>query len=204
MARQGFGRKRFCQAVFAYAEAVRAAGEGAWTKEGGLALVARPLLAHLGYSGNPLLEIAAPHRFAAPGRLTHPVDIAVLRAGRPVIALNQYALGGDRYEARYHVREYIKAMGGEAIGIVSDGRLIEFFLAAKSSDTLDDTPFLTLDLSTLTAGKAGERKAQQLYELTAWRFSHIKAVRRLRWRHRIERWFDWLGEGVIQSLFHWG
>lgn len=167
MARRGFGRKRFFQVVFAYSETVRAAGEGAWTKDGGIAVVGRPLLALLGYSGNPLLEIAGPHRFAQPGTPSRSVDLAVLRAGWPVVALIQRPLGGDRYEARYHLSEYVKAMGGEAIGILSDGQRIEFFLAAKSMSTLDDTPFLTLDLSTLTADKVGERKALQLYELTA-------------------------------------
>lgn len=194
------GRKGFRAAVFSFADDVRAAGEATETREGGLARVARPLLALLGYADGEVFTLKAPHVFAAPGKLGHRVDVAILRDGKPVVALCQRALGGDRYEARYHLREYMKAMGGEGFGILSDGRVIELFIDADQPGTLDGDPFLVVDIAALKPDTAGRKAVIALYRVTAWRFKHDRIATPRRRSRRLLRWLEHLIDGILWNL----
>jgi hypothetical protein len=162
--------------------------------------VARPLLALLGYADGAVFKVMAPHVFAAPGKLGHRVDIAVLRDGKPVVALCQRAVGGDRYEARYQLREYMKAMGGLGFGVLSDGRTIELFIDADRPGTLDDDPFLVVDLTTLKPDTAGRKAVIALYRVTAWRFKHERIATPRRRSRRLWRWLEALFDGLLWNL----
>jgi hypothetical protein len=144
-----------------------------------------PFLAMLGYDLTDPSEIYPEHSadFDAPNEKK--VDIAVLRDGRPIIAIECKKVGTDLANERGQLRSYFNALLSAKVGMLTNGIVFEFFVDAEEPNIMDDEPFLTIDLETISTAGAVSDVVETLLELTKGRYSpesiaeiaHIQLVR---------------------------
>lgn len=144
-----------------------------------------PFMAMLGYDPTDPDEIYPEHcaDFDSPNEKK--VDIAVLRDGRPIIAIECKRVGTDLANERGQLRSYFNALLSAKVGILTNGVIFEFFVDAEEPNIMDEEPFLTVDLETISTAGAVSDVVETLLELTKSRYSpdsiaeivHIQLVR---------------------------
>jgi predicted type IV restriction endonuclease len=112
-----------------------------------------PFLGLLGYDYANPYEVY-PNHAQSPDCKT---DFAILRDGTPVIAIDARKAGSDLFEERNKLARYFNAIADVKLAILTNGTLFEFFVDSSTPNSMDDEPFLTLDLETIArAGVADE------------------------------------------------
>lgn len=112
-----------------------------------------PFLGLLGYDYANPYEVYPDHAIAPDCK----ADLAVLRDGVPVIALEVQKSGADLSEAHGRLARYFRGVPDAKLGILTNGTLFEFYVDAERPNELDSAPFLTVDLETIArAGVADE------------------------------------------------
>lgn len=104
-----------------------------------------PFLGLLGYDYTNPYEVYPEHA-AAPDCKT---DFAILREGNPVIAIEVQKSGTELAEGHARLARYFATVAETKLAILTNGTLYEFYVDAENPDTLDDSPFLTIDLETV-------------------------------------------------------
>lgn len=116
-----------------------------------------PFLGLLGYDYANPYEVYPEHLADFDPASQNKVDFAILRDGRPVIAVECKQAGADLFDARGQLRRYFNALPEVKLGILTNGIVFEFFVDSTDPDIMDDEPFLTVDLETVArAGVADE------------------------------------------------
>lgn len=103
-----------------------------------------PLLGILGFDYTNPFEVHPEH--AADFSGSNKVDLAILRDGKPIIAVECKRVGADLVEERGQLRGYFNALVSTKLGILTNGMAYEFFVDSAEPNIMDDEPFLTLDL----------------------------------------------------------
>ena len=112
-----------------------------------------PFLGLLGYDYANPYEVYPNHAYSPDCK----ADFAILRDGTPVISVVARKSGSDLIEGRSDSARYFNAIAEVKLGILTNGTLFEFFVDSTSPNTMDDEPFLTVDLETIArAGVADE------------------------------------------------
>lgn len=108
-----------------------------------------PMLGLLGYDFTNPYEVYPEHAASLGPGDTARVDLAVLRDGAPVIAIECRETGADLADARGQLRRYFGALPSVKLGVMTNGMVFEFFVDSARPNTMDDEPFMTLDLETI-------------------------------------------------------
>jgi hypothetical protein len=144
-----------------------------------------PFMAMLGYDLTDPNEIYPDHGadFDTPDATK--VDIAVLKDGLPIIAIECKKVGANLANERGQLRSYFNALLSAKVGMLTNGIIFEFFVDAEEPNIMDEEPFLTIDLETISTAGAVPDVVETLLELTKDRYApesiaeiaHIQLVR---------------------------
>ncbi len=144
-----------------------------------------PFLGVLGYDYANPYEVYPDHAASADCR----TGFAILRDGRPVIAVDVRKAGADLVEQRSTLARYFHAIDSVKLAILTNGTLFEFFVDSSIPNTIDSEPFLTIDLETIARAGVTEEILEALIAATKDHFdadtiaeaAHIQLVnKRLR------------------------
>ncbi|MBK9078280.1 MAG: hypothetical protein IPL91_03680 [Hyphomicrobium sp.] len=142
-------------------------------------------MACLGYDYANPYEVYPDHAASADCR----TGFAILRDGRPVIAVDVRKAGADLVEQRSTLARYFHAIDSVKLAILTNGTLFEFFVDSSIPNTIDSEPFLTIDLETIARAGVTEEILEALIAATKDHFdadtiaeaAHIQLVnKRLR------------------------
>jgi predicted type IV restriction endonuclease len=144
-----------------------------------------PFLGVLGYDYANPYEVYPDHAASPDCR----VSFAILRDGRPVIAVEARKAGADLAEQRSSLARYFNAVESVKLAILTNGTLFELFVDSSSPNTMDGEPFLTVDLETIARAGLTDEILKALNAITKENFdadtiaeaAHIQLVnKRLR------------------------
>ncbi|WP_157066775.1 hypothetical protein [Hyphomicrobium sulfonivorans] len=107
-----------------------------------------PMLGILGYDYTNPFEVHPEHEADFSG--CNKVDLAILRDSSPIVAIECKKVGTDLAEQRGQLRGYFNALITTKLGVLTDGLVYEFFVDSADPNIMDDEPFLTLDLETVS------------------------------------------------------
>lgn len=113
-----------------------------------------PMLGVLGYDYTNPFEVHPEHAAELSG--ANKVDLAILRDGQPVIAVQCKNVGTDLVEEREQLRTYFNALASTKLGVLTNGIVYEFFVDSNEPNVMDEEPFLTLDLEMAARVGIGE------------------------------------------------
>jgi hypothetical protein len=128
--------------------------------------LALPFLGLLGYDYSNPYEVFPEHRAPVVEGLAPKVDFAVLRDGKPIIAMECRAAGSDSLGDRTNLANYFRSVQTAKLAIQTNGILYSFFVDSDSPDVMDDEPFLTLDLETVESVGVADDVLESLLLLT--------------------------------------
>lgn len=145
-----------------------------------------PLIGLLGYDYTDPYEVYPEHAASVDPEHPHKVDFAILREGRPVIAIECRTAGTDLADTRGHLRAYYNASPTTKLAILTNGMLFEFFVDASDPNRMDEEPFLTLDLENAARNGTSAEVLQALTLLTKANFdppmvaelAHVELIKR--------------------------
>lgn len=141
-----------------------------------------PFLGLLGY------DYANPYE-VYPEHAAHPgckADFAILRDGLPVIAVEVEKSGADVNIGHDGLARYFEAINETKLGILTNGTLFQFFVDSATPNTLDDEPFLTVDLETIARAGVSDEVLEALIATTQDHYdpetvaeaAHVQLVKR--------------------------
>lgn len=111
-----------------------------------------PFFGALGYDYSDPFEVqpeyTADFREGMPDR----VDYAIMREGKPIIAVECKKVGANLSVNRGQLRAYYTALRSVRLGVLTDGLKFEFFVDCEIANVMDSEPFLTLDLEAVRQG----------------------------------------------------
>jgi predicted type IV restriction endonuclease len=141
-----------------------------------------PFLGLLGYDYANPYEVYPEHAAAADCK----TDFAILRDGAPVIAIEARKAGADLNSARDGLARYYNAMPGVKLAILTNGTLFQFFVDSTLPNTMDNEPFLTVDLETIARAGVTDEVLEALVAATKDHFdpdsiaeaAHVQLVKK--------------------------
>ena len=141
-----------------------------------------PFLGLLGYDYANPYEVYPDHA-ARPGCKA---DFAILRDGIPVIAIDVEKAGNNLMSSRESMANYFAAIPEVKLAILTNGTLFEFFVDSGAPNTMDDEPFLTVDLETIARAGVADEVLETLLATTQDHFdpetvaeaAHVQLVKR--------------------------
>lgn len=146
-----------------------------------------PFLGLLGYDDSDPNEVYPEHAAGFSADAPCKVDLAILRDGLPIIAVEVKKTGADIADARGQLAGYFASLPSVRLGIVTNGIVYAFYVDASAPNLMDEEPFLTIDLETIAgSGLADEETLGALLAVTKSRFdaaaiaetAHIALVKR--------------------------
>lgn len=141
-----------------------------------------PFLGLLGFDYTNPYEVYPNHAVSPDCK----ADFAILRDGMPVIAVDARKAGSDLFDQRSKLARYFNAIDGVKLAILTNGTLFEFYVDSTSPSTMDDEPFLTLDLETVARAGVAEEILEALIAATKDHFdpetiaeaAHVQLVKK--------------------------
>lgn len=133
--------------------------------------LALPFLRLLGFDYSNPLEVYPEHDATFDAHQPNKVDLAVMRDGEPVIAVECKRVGADLRQARGQLRGYYNALPSTKLAILTDGVVFEFFVDSEQPNLMDEEPFLTLDLEVIAKNGAGGDVVEMLAHMTKEAFN---------------------------------
>jgi hypothetical protein len=124
-----------------------------------------PFIGLLGYSYSDPSEVFPEYDADFGSKYANRVDFVVLRSGQPIVAIECKKVGADLTEARGQLRGYFNSLPTAKLAILTNGVLFEFFVDSVEPNLMDDEPFLTLDLPTISRGKIPDEVIEALEQL---------------------------------------
>jgi hypothetical protein len=121
-----------------------------------------PMLGLLGYDFTNPYEVYPEHAASYGTGEVARVDLAVLRDGKPVIAIECKETGADLTEGRGQLARYFNALPTVKLAVMTNGIVFEFFVDSARPNTMDDEPFMTLDLETVARVGVAEEVLESL------------------------------------------
>ncbi len=148
--------------------------------------LALPFLGLLGYDYTNPYEVYPDHAAGFPPSGPQRIDFAVLRNGTPVIAMEVRAAKADIAGERGDLAAYFNAVGAVKLGILSNGIVFSFYVDSDHPNSMDNEPFLTLDLDTIARVGATDEAIDSLLLLIKSNFdpetvaeaAHVQLVKK--------------------------
>ena len=146
-----------------------------------------PFLALLGYDPGDPREVYPEHTAAFGSDGATKVDLAILRDGAPIVAVEVKKAGAALDDAQGQLAAYFAALPSVRLGIVTNGIVFSFFVDTAAPNLMDEEAFLTIDLETIAgSGLADEETLEALLAVTKARFdaaalaeqAHVRLVKR--------------------------
>lgn len=130
-----------------------------------------PFLALLGYGTSDAREVYPDHVATTGGRAVK-AGVAILRDGVPVIGIEVRKVGTETTGDKSRLADYFNALASVKLGIVSNGIVTSFYVDSIAAGTIDEEPFLTIDLETISSsGFIDEEPLGALLAVTRSRFN---------------------------------
>lgn len=133
--------------------------------------LALPFIRLLGFDYSNPLEVYPEHDAAFSEHQPNKVDLAVMRDGEPVIAIECKHVGANLRQARGQLRGYYNALPTTKLAILTDGIAFEFFVDSEQPNLMDEEPFLTLDLEVIAVNGSGGDVLEMLAHMTKETFN---------------------------------
>ena len=133
--------------------------------------LALPLVGLLGFDYSNPYEVYPEHAADPSGVRPAKIDLAIMRDGNPVIALECKKVGSDLVEPRAELRAYYDAVPTLKLGILTNGIMFEFFVDSSTPNAMDEEPFLVLDLDTIARNGVTDELLETLVYLTKQNFN---------------------------------
>lgn len=128
--------------------------------------LALPFLGLLGFDYTNPYEVYPDHVAGFPPAGPQRVDFAVLRDGAPIIAMEVRAAGTDIAGERGELAAYFNAVETAKLGVLTNGILFSFYVDSDRPDTMDNEPFLSIDLETIARVGVSDEALDALMLLT--------------------------------------
>lgn len=128
--------------------------------------LALPFVRLLGFDYSNPLEVYPEHAATFNESQPNKVDLAVIRDGEPVIAIECKHVGADLRSARGQLRGYYNALPTTKLAILTDGIVFEFFVDSEQPNLMDEEPFLTLDLDVIASNGPSLDALEMLAQMT--------------------------------------
>lgn len=146
-----------------------------------------PFLGLLGYDFTNPNEVYPEHVASFSSDGANRVDLAILRDGLPIIAIEVKKVGAELEDSRGQLAGYFAALPSVRLGIITNGIVYSFYVDATAPNLMDEEPFLSIDLETIAgSGLADEETLEALLAVTKARFdatamaeqAHVRLVKR--------------------------
>lgn len=124
-----------------------------------------PFLNFLGYDDRNPDEVCPEHNADFSEKYKNRVDFAILKDGKPVIAIECKTIGMPLRDERGQLRSYFNAAPSVKLGVISDGLIYEFYADSDEPNMMDQTAFISLDLREIAKGKIGNSVEEGLRDL---------------------------------------
>jgi hypothetical protein len=133
--------------------------------------LALPMIGLLGYDYSNPYEVYPEYAMPLDGSKSAKVDLAVIRDGQPVIAIECKKVGADLIEPRKEMRAFYNSLPATRLAILTNGIVFEFFVDSVEPNMMDDEPFLTLDLDTVSRNGVADEVLETLLYVTKENFN---------------------------------
>ena len=128
--------------------------------------LALPFIGLLGLDYTNPLEVYPEHDADFDARQPNKIDLAIMRKGEPVIAVECKRVGADLIEARGQLRGYYNALPTTKLAILTNGIAFEFFVDSANPNWMDEEPFLTIDMEVVARNGVAEDVLETLAHMT--------------------------------------
>lgn len=112
-----------------------------------------PFLHLLGYDDRNPDEVCPEHGADFSEKYKNRVDFAIMRAGKPVTAIECKTVGLPLKDERGQLRSYFNAAPTVKMEVITDGLIFEFYADSDEPNIMDPNAFLSLDLREVAKGK---------------------------------------------------
>ncbi len=112
-----------------------------------------PFLHFLRYDDRNPDEVCPEHAADFSDKYKNRVDFAILKNGKPVIAIECKTVGMPLKDERGQLRSYFNAAPSVKMGVITDGVIYEFYADSNEPNMMDPAAFLTIDLREIAKGK---------------------------------------------------
>ena len=129
-----------------------------------------PFLRLLGYDALDPSQVIAKSSADFSEKYKNRVDFLLMANGIPAIALECKSCGAELKGARGQLKSYFNALSGGRVGALTNGMEYEFFINSAEPNHMEDEPFLSLSLKSLTNGAMRTDVIDTLERLTRARF----------------------------------
>ena len=143
-----------------------------------------PILGLFGYDYSNPYEVYP--QFAIDPNQSDKVDLAVLRDGQPVIAIECKKVSTDLAGARDELCTHYNSIPTAKLGILTNGVVFEFFVDSTQANMMDEDPYLTLDLESVWRNGVPDEVLDALIHVTKASFdpeaiaelAHVRLVKK--------------------------
>lgn len=146
-----------------------------------------PFLGLLGYDFTNPYEVYPEHAADFANDNPNKVDLAILRGGEPIIAVEVKRAGTEITDHTGQLAGYFNALATVKLGVITNGIVYAFHVDSDAPNMMDEEPFFTLDLETIaSAGLADDEMLETLLSITKSHFdpsamaeaAHVRLVKR--------------------------
>ena len=145
--------EEFRQKLRAFAERAVSIAPRCTNEESTKLFLVLPFLSFLGYDDRNPDEVCPEHGADFSDKYKNRVDFAIMKAGKPVIAIECKALGAELKDERGQLRSYFNAAPTVKMGVITDGLIYEFYADSDDPNMMDQNAFLHLNLREVAKGK---------------------------------------------------
>ena len=143
-----------------------------------------PILGLFGYDYSNPYEVYP--QYSPDPNQPNKVDLAVLRDGQPVIAIECKKVSTDLADARDELRAHYNSIPTTKLGILTNGIVFEFFVDSTEPNSMDEDPYLTLDLESVWRNGVSDEVLEALVHVTKASFdpetiaelAHVRLVKK--------------------------
>lgn len=129
-----------------------------------------PVIGALGYDYTDPFEVKPEYEADFREGVSDRVDFAIMRDGKPLIAIECKKAGTDLSAHRGQLRAYFTALQSVRLGILTDGLCFEFFVDCENANIMDAEPFATLDIEAAASGTIPADVLEVLDRITRSKF----------------------------------
>jgi hypothetical protein len=128
--------------------------------------LALPFIGLLGFDYTNPLEVYPEHAADFDPKNSNRIDLAIMRDGEPVIAVECKRVGADLAAAHSQLRGYYNALTTTKLAVLTNGIVFEFFVDSAEPNLMDEEPFLTLDLEIVSQNGVADDVFETLTHMT--------------------------------------
>lgn len=172
----------FRQKVRAFAERAVILAPRCQNEESTKLFLILPFLSLLGYDDRNPDEVCPEHSADFSDKYKNRVDFAVLKDGRPVIAIECKTVGLPLKDERGQLRAYFNAAPTVKMGLITDGLIYEFYADSDEQNMMDPSAFISIDLRDVAKGMIEESVEEGLRSLQKGNFNPDNIGAEAKWK----------------------